>query len=231
MMNMKNILLHTVLCLMVLLPIPFDQVKALTIAQPDTCTNITTNIKRGMRDYYTNGSVSMLQAFLHRMGYLSVEPTGYFGVLTFKAVQAFQASHAIPHTGFVGPLTRAKIQAESCGVIDNGQLIISLVPEKRTYQEGEVIRFTLTVHNVSNEPRTISFNNGCQTSYLIDGTYNSIAAMMCTMVFSTKTLLPNESVSWDMEHDPQSYELNPGTHTITGTVHGLGSVSEMITVR
>lgn len=37
--------------------------------------------------------------------------TGYFGNLTSLAVKRFQAVHGIPQTGFVGPLTRAKMNS------------------------------------------------------------------------------------------------------------------------
>lgn len=51
--------------------------------------------------------VTALQDILRAKGYLSVQSTGYFGILTFKAVKAFQKGdmHISP-TGFVGPLTR-----------------------------------------------------------------------------------------------------------------------------
>src|SRR3989344_7900224 len=44
-----------------------------------------------------------LQEFLHEKGYLSVEPTGYFGPLTAGAVGAFQGSEGLSQVGFVGP--------------------------------------------------------------------------------------------------------------------------------
>lgn len=40
---------------------------------------------------------------------LGVITTGYFGALTFKAVKAYQTTHGLPSTGYVGPLTRAKL--------------------------------------------------------------------------------------------------------------------------
>lgn len=50
--------------------------------------------------------VITLQAILIQQGYLTGEPTGYFGILTLKAVKAFQRAHYINPTGFVGPVTR-----------------------------------------------------------------------------------------------------------------------------
>lgn len=40
---------------------------------------------------------------------LNVEQTGFFGVLTFGAVRKFQGQYHLPTTGFVGELTRAKL--------------------------------------------------------------------------------------------------------------------------
>ncbi len=51
--------------------------------------------------------VTTLQSILIQKGYLTGEPTGYFGVVTLKAVKEFQRANNIPPTGFVGPLTRA----------------------------------------------------------------------------------------------------------------------------
>ena len=45
---------------------------------------------------------------------LGVSPaTGYFGVITKAAVQKYQAANGISATGFVGPITRAKLNASS----------------------------------------------------------------------------------------------------------------------
>jgi len=38
-----------------------------------------------------------------------IEATGYFGIITLRSVQTFQSTYKIPSTGFVGPLTRAKL--------------------------------------------------------------------------------------------------------------------------
>jgi len=63
-----------------------------------------------------NSEVAMLQRCLGYWkdadGYLfplTQEPTGHFGGLTLKAVKRFQALYGIEQTGFVGPITRAKL--------------------------------------------------------------------------------------------------------------------------
>lgn len=63
----------------------------------------TFTIQMGLGDQ-TN-EVYLLQQKLISLGLLTVAPTGYFGGLTRQAIQAFQTSHGIPTTGYVGPLT------------------------------------------------------------------------------------------------------------------------------
>ncbi len=54
--------------------------------------------------------VTALQTALIAAGYsIPAGATGYFGSQTKSAVQKYQAANSIPATGFVGPLTRAKL--------------------------------------------------------------------------------------------------------------------------
>jgi len=58
--------------------------------------------------------VSALQSWLVSSGFLTMPtgvPMGYFGSLTKAAVVAYQASVGLPSTGYVGPLTVAKLNA------------------------------------------------------------------------------------------------------------------------
>src|SRR3990167_9901043 len=82
------------------------------------CVLLNFNLRYRSRDANTNGEVSTLQDFLQSQGYLNSEPTGYFGLMTQKAVKSFQSAKGISPTGFVGPVTRAKIKATTCGRTD-----------------------------------------------------------------------------------------------------------------
>lgn len=56
--------------------------------------------------------VITLQSFLEAKGLLTIPKgiaKGYFGALTKKALQAYQKSHGINQTGYLGPKTRAAI--------------------------------------------------------------------------------------------------------------------------
>lgn len=70
--------------------------------------SIDKNLKYGQRDK----EVTELQEFLIDKGLLKSTPSTYFGLLTFKAVKAYQTSIGVSPTGFVGVLTREKINKE-----------------------------------------------------------------------------------------------------------------------
>ena len=75
---------------------------------------LTYDIRYRSNDATTGGQVSDLQDFLAVSGYLDSDPTGFAGALTIKAVKAFQNANGINPSGFVGPITRAKIKGLSC---------------------------------------------------------------------------------------------------------------------
>lgn len=86
------------------------------------CYDLQNNLyKTNVASYYnsdgaTNGEVTKLQQFLQDEGFLIPNPTGYFGAKTLVAVKRYQSSIGILASGYVGPITRAKIKAQSCGV-------------------------------------------------------------------------------------------------------------------
>ena len=79
------------------------------------CLSLTVNLRYRTTDFQADGQVSLLQDFLQTRGYFNQEPTGFFGLLTMKAVQAFQKANGIDPTGYVGSLTRKRIKDLSCG--------------------------------------------------------------------------------------------------------------------
>jgi hypothetical protein len=87
---------------------------------PSTCISFNSNVYYGLSDSY----VTTLQNFLISEGYLHVAATGYFGPLTFAAAQSFQAANGITNTGFVGPLTRAKIGSITC-TVNPGPIVVN----------------------------------------------------------------------------------------------------------
>src|SRR3989344_5352609 len=81
------------------------------------CVALQNNLRYRDRDINKNGEVSTFQDFLQMKGFLNSEPTGYFGLLTFQAAKDYQRSKSITPTGYVGPITRAAINAECGGII------------------------------------------------------------------------------------------------------------------
>ena len=82
-------------------------------------TQIKSNLYLGLR----NSEVTLLQQKLQILGYFPnyISPTGYFGLITKKAVLDFQKANYIPTTGYVGPLTRAAlvgVNSTATGICD-----------------------------------------------------------------------------------------------------------------
>jgi hypothetical protein len=82
-------------------------------------TSVTTNTSVGASSNLTelltlgtqDAQVTALQQKLISLGFLSGSATGYYGVLTQQAVRAYQTAHGITATGYVGPSTRAALNA------------------------------------------------------------------------------------------------------------------------
>lgn len=70
--------------------------------------SVDKNLKYGQRDK----EVSELQEFLIDKGFLNTVPSSFFGLLTLKAVKLYQTSIGVTSTGYVGILTRQKINDE-----------------------------------------------------------------------------------------------------------------------
>lgn len=79
-----------------------------------SCLSLINNLQYKSTDILTNNEVTALQKYLQTKGYLNTNPVGYFGLLTTSAVKKFQVSNGINATGYVGPLTRAKIKNLTC---------------------------------------------------------------------------------------------------------------------
>ncbi len=77
---------------------------------------VCTSISEGLGIGSESPAVLSLQEYLYVKGYLQVAPNGYFGPGTYAAVVAFQKENGVTQTGTVGPLTREKLKANSCGV-------------------------------------------------------------------------------------------------------------------
>ncbi len=78
------------------------------------CMEFTHILSIRSKDKTTQGEVTQLQKFLLRGGYLTGEVSGYYGVLTEKAVKLYQKENSIAQTGRVDIATRKLISKKSC---------------------------------------------------------------------------------------------------------------------
>ncbi|MEK7390796.1 MAG: peptidoglycan-binding domain-containing protein [Patescibacteria group bacterium] len=109
-----------------------------------TCANLSSDLRLTSRDSSTGGQVSDLQFFLQTNGNFNLEPTGYFGLMTFGAVQRYQSANwIVPASGFVGPITRAKINASSCQppiIIQNTDIVPAISTPVGSTETGSKIK-------------------------------------------------------------------------------------------
>lgn len=79
-----------------------------------TCITLGSDLRYKMKDTTSSDDITTLQDFLMSNHYMSGQPTGYFGLATVQGVKQFQHQQGLSRSGFVGPLTRAKINSVSC---------------------------------------------------------------------------------------------------------------------
>ncbi len=90
-------------------PTPSPATSPITPSLPTTISSIP-HFLRTLTLGSQGSDVTDLQTILKAQNYLLVSATGYFGNLTKRAVQSFQAANSItPVSGVVGPLTRTKL--------------------------------------------------------------------------------------------------------------------------
>lgn len=114
------------------------------------CVTIVNNLRYKDRDINKNGEVSTLQDFLQARNYLNNEPTGYFGLMTQKAVKSFQNANGISPSGYVGLITREKIKNLTCnGISISDPTLTLLYPAGgETFREGQRVRVKWTSNGI-----------------------------------------------------------------------------------
>lgn len=88
--------------------LPLSLASAASASSP--CTNLTTSLTKGSN----NMQVLKLQQFLFAENYSKIQPSGFFGTDTVKAVKSFQKANGITQVGSAGSLTRKKIKELTC---------------------------------------------------------------------------------------------------------------------
>ncbi len=114
-------------------PLPAATAPVTTVTQPATTPaapavgqvlgaqafRFTEDLSEGMQ----SDNVTELQNRLTSEGVYSGPVTGYFGSLTLAGVKEYQAKHSLPTTGFVGPMTRAELNAALTSAASQGQVL------------------------------------------------------------------------------------------------------------
>lgn len=95
-----------------------------SIAQHRVCKILNRNLTAGSR----GDDVQGLQEFLQSQGYLSANPTGYFGTLTREAVAKWQTAEGVSAAGVFGPLSRERLKFR-CGGVGNTNQQFSASPQ------------------------------------------------------------------------------------------------------
>lgn len=94
---------------------PVGQSQTTSAEMPAICVALKSDgLRYRASDETTDGEVTLLQTFLAQNSFLRGNVTGYFGAGTHGAVKLFQKKYGINQTGYVGTLTKAKINEKLC---------------------------------------------------------------------------------------------------------------------
>lgn len=112
---------------------------ALLLLPSFTFASIDFDLKYGSK----GDEVIELQEYLIDKGFLVAQPTGNFFSLTQKGVMSYQKSVGLPSTGFAGPLTRGKINADLLDTTDveiaeTGAPVEAIDTSKRSLMQSQL---------------------------------------------------------------------------------------------
>ena len=170
-----------------------------TVDNSQNCLVLGQQLQYRSRDSQTNGDVSSLQDFLQSQGYLSSEPTGYFGLVTRRAVIAFQKANGLSANGVADAATRAKINKLSCG--------------------GDTTTTTTSLQTYANQSNGISFQYPSTWQVSADGS-NSVYSVSKVVGNSSLKLSISTGISGVggacPDYDPSSVVLASNKVAING---------------
>lgn len=140
--------------------------------------SIDTNLKYGSRGL----GVTELQDFLIDKGFLLGQSSGNFFSLTRKAVVAYQTSVGLPATGFVGAMTRAKINDDLSSA--NASAVSAEITETGTMTTH--IDTSSTANTLAQE-NTATFAPGCSSAVGFSPTTGKACAVVAPLLIATIT--------------------------------------------
>ena len=236
---MKKLLFTFVAALAILPSTSFAQVQG--DVNPNTaslsCVTISHNLSYRSRDTSTGGDVSTLQDFLQSKGYLNSEPTGYFGLITLQATKNFQLASGILNSGYVGPITRAKIATLTCGTpvtppVTANPVQTPIATQVATPSPTNLNYKNLTITSISG-PTTIQ--QGQTTTWTVNSNVNALGVPSGRFAYSVDwgngqniTVQPSNVISHSYPN-AGSYAVRFQVYdTLTG---GLGSVTSIVYIK
>ncbi|KND49317.1 MAG: hypothetical protein AB203_02880 [Parcubacteria bacterium C7867-008] len=162
------------------------------------CPVFTRDLSIGVTDTATNKDVTALQKYLTDTGYLVPgTANGIFGPKTHAAVQAFQRKNGLSSQGYVGPLSRAKIQVLGCGVANSSYeepltLVGFDVPEKlnRGQSGAWILQFSPRAASSTPLDFNADWGDGSTTTGLV---VTSAASATTTFAYFTHAYKKNGS--------------------------------------
>jgi hypothetical protein len=107
-------------------------------------------------------------------------------------------------------------------VVVGPHLQMGVQTDKEVYEQDQDVRIFVVAKNTGDEPITLKFNSSLQANYIIDRVYDWSKDKYFFMVFTTVTIEPGESHTWEFTHTPADYRLLPGEHVIEGVLVGYG---------
>jgi PKD repeat protein len=141
-----------------------------------SCPSLARSLSLGS----TGSDVSALQAYLDTDGYLSVSPTGYFGLLTKAAVGKWQAASGITTSGNVGfgvfgPLSRSFF-LRNCGGTTQSSQPFSADPQSGT--APLTVTFTTSDSVTASSSYSVDFGDGTSATAMTKGSCIAITAVV-----------------------------------------------------
>jgi len=119
---------------------------------------------------------------------------------------------------------------EDTGVLLEPRIKVTVRLDKAVYAMDDEMQLDITAFNPCSEPATLLVGLGSEVSYRIDGISDSFFWDYALSSAYEMTIAPNASRTWTRNIPIQGhyhYTFTPGTHSITGVVHGYAE-SDMI---
>jgi hypothetical protein len=105
----------------------------------------------------------------------------------------------------------------------------SAVSDKKSYTQNEPITVIIAALNLTDEPQSMYFKDGCQGTFTING-FDMLAHMRCLPDATFFTIPPHEIQRVSVVNYPSVNKLAPGTYTIHASIVGYGGADVKVTV-